>query len=166
MTSDVKQTDLEILSTVAPLLFNPLVELQRYVNKEYEPLITQLYLPAKVLGDAVDLDIGMSAPLFAMISTIFLSLCLSLIPSPLVRKFHSTGWCIFFSFYSYGTGYLCVIIHFTVIYLVIAVLPRKMVFYVGCTLAFASTGYLLYLDFLTGLQMKFNCFMIVMMING
>ena len=104
MSSDAKQTDLEILSTVAPLLFNPLAELQRYVNKEFEPLITQLYQPAKVLGDAMGLDIGMTAPLIASLLSIFLCLCLSLIPTPLVRKLHSTGWSIFISFYCYGTG--------------------------------------------------------------
>ena len=57
------------------------------------------------------------------------------------------------------------IIQFTVIYLVIAVLPRNMAFYVGCALTFASTGYLLYLDFLTGLSIHKFWFLVASMIN-
>ncbi len=107
------------------------------------------------------LPLAKSSVFLAILLCFFLCLGLSLLRDPLYRKIYSTSCGLLLGFYCYGFGYLVVIIHFSTTWLIAAMLPRNAAFYAANAFAFGTTGYMLYLDWLTGLQMVANVFIIV-----
>ena len=155
-----EQSDLAILSSVSPL-FIPFEELRAEIHKNYEPVIEAIYFPSVKFSEVIGCSMPEAVQFINIFQAFFLCLGLSLISNPFARKLYSSTCGFYLGLYNYGLGYVFVIFSFTAVYLSIAALPRNLAFYVGNAVLFTTTGYLLYLDFLTNLQFTMNAFIII-----
>ena len=107
-----------------------------------KPFTDVTEIPGKLIAEALVIDDGTATWIFAMVSVFILSLGLSLITNPTIRKWYSTSIGLFFGFYVNGMGYAIVLLMFVAVYLALAFLPRSQACNVGNAIAlvFLSLG--------------------------
>ena len=122
-----------------PAFVKPLNEIGLKLSEKFAYQTEMLQEPARALMTATGTDdLGTACWVFSVISIFGLSLVLSLIEYPLLRKLFSTTFGFVFGFYIFGPGYVWNLLQFMVIYVVLAVLPREAGAKVGHVIAFAT----------------------------
>ena len=129
----------ESVAWTEPAFVKSLNEIGSKMSEKFADQTEILQVPSRALMTATGTDdLGTACWVFSCIAIFGLSLVLSLIDVPIVRKLFSTTMSFVFGFYIFGPGYVWILLQFIVIYVVLAVLPRDAGAKVGHAIAFVT----------------------------